>query len=167
MSNHSIGGWELDSLGRQIGPYKGEVLNLESRVEWSEQFVSQHDRDIKQIRYEAAQVAQNLEMRIKEHAQLIKKQALLIKFLADVLCASIGVVAGGLIAGYLQADIYWKAGAGVFVFILTVLAGNLLFGRLAVSHLNDPLRIETSNESGGKEAKRRQRRAGYGGAPGL
>ena len=167
MSNHSIGGWELDSLGRQIGPEKGEVLDLESRVEWSEQFVSQHDRDIKQNRYEAAQVAQNFEMQIKEHAQLIKEQARLIKFLADVLCASIGVVSGGLIAGYLQADIYWKAGAGIFVFILTVLGGNLLFGRLAISRLNGPLTIETSNDNGGKKAKRRQRRVRYGGVPGL
>ena len=49
MSNDNVG-WELDTLGRQLGSYKGEVLDLESRVDWSERFVSQHDRDIRQIR---------------------------------------------------------------------------------------------------------------------
>jgi hypothetical protein len=64
MSNDNVG-WELDTLGRQLGSYKGEVLDLESRVGWSERFVSQHDRDIRQIRYEAAKVAQQLQGKSK------------------------------------------------------------------------------------------------------
>ena len=39
MSNDNVG-WELDTLGRQLGSYKGEVLDLESRVDWSERFVA-------------------------------------------------------------------------------------------------------------------------------
>ncbi|MGB9385286.1 MAG: hypothetical protein WCB50_10845, partial [Pseudolabrys sp.] len=71
MSNNKIG-WDLDVLGPQVGPYKDEVLDIESRVDWSERFVSQHERDIKQTRYEAAKIAQELEKRIKEQGQLIQ-----------------------------------------------------------------------------------------------
>jgi len=64
MSNDSVG-WDLDMLGPQVGPHKGEILDLESRVNWSEQFVGQHERDIKQTRYETARIADELQGRIR------------------------------------------------------------------------------------------------------
>ena len=65
MSNDNAG-WDLDVLGRQVGPNKNEILNLESRVDWSERFVSQHDRDIKQTRHETALIASGFENKIRE-----------------------------------------------------------------------------------------------------
>lgn len=135
MSNNKIG-WDLDVLGPQVGPYKDEVLDIESRVDWSERFVSQHERDIKQTRYEAAQIAQELEKRIKEQGQLIQGQGRLIGFLADVLFAAIAALFAGLVAAYVPVDMYWKAGAGIFVFLTTLLAGNFLFRGFAPSVLS-------------------------------
>ena len=59
MSNDNAG-WDLDVLGRQVGPQKSENLDLETRVDWSEQFVSQHERDIKQTRFETARIARRV-----------------------------------------------------------------------------------------------------------
>ena len=138
MSNDNAG-WDLDVLGRQVGPQKNEILDLESRVDWSERFVSQHDRDIKQTRHETALIASELESKIREQRHLIQGQGRLIDFLAEVLMAVIAASFGGLVAAYVQGDIYWKAGSGVFVFLVTLLAGNFLFRGLAASLLSDPL----------------------------
>ena len=137
MSNDNAA-WELDVLGRQVGPHKTEVLDLESRVNWSEQFVGQHERDIKQTRFETARIANELEHRIREQGHLIEGQGRLIRFLADCLFAVIAALFGGLAAAYVQGDIYWTAGFGVFVFLLTLLAGNFLFRGLAASVSSDP-----------------------------
>ena len=141
-------GWDLDELGRQIDSQKGESLDLESRVDWSERFVSQHERDIKQTRYETAHIAGELETRIQEQGQLIRAQGRLIEFLADVLLAVIAALFGGLVAAYVQGDIYWTAGSGAFVFLLTLLAGNFLFRRLAASLLSDPLTKQKKSRRG-------------------
>jgi uncharacterized membrane protein YraQ (UPF0718 family) len=138
MSNDNAS-WELDVLGPQVGPHRSEILDLESRVNWSEQFVSQHERDIKQTRFETARIANELEHRITEQGQLIEGQGRLIRFLADGLFAVIAALFGGLAAAYVHGDIYWTAGFGVFVFLLTLLAGNFLFRGLAASLLSDPL----------------------------
>ena len=138
MSNDNAG-WDLDVLGRQVGPHKSEILDLESRVNWSEQFVGQHERDIKQTRFETARIANELEHRISEQGRLIERQGRLIRFLADVLFAVIAALFGGLAAAYVHGDIYWTAGFGVFVFLLTLLAGYFLFRGLAASLLGDPL----------------------------
>jgi hypothetical protein len=138
MSNDNAG-WELDLLGRQVGPHKSEVLDLESRVNWSEQFVGQHERDIKQTRFETARIANELEHRIREQGRLIEGQGRLIRFLADCLFAVIAALFGGLAAAYVHGDIYWTAGFGAVVFLLTFLAGNFLFRGLAASLLSDPL----------------------------
>jgi hypothetical protein len=103
MSNDNVG-WELDTLGRQLGSYKGEVLDLESRVDWSERFVSQHDRDIRQIRYEAAKVAQQLQGQIQEHAQTIKGLRRFVGLLAKAFFAVIGAFSAWL--GSCQTTFY-------------------------------------------------------------
>ena len=138
MSNDNAG-WDLDVLGRQVGPQKSEILDLESRVNWSEQFVGQHERDIKQTRFETARIANELEHRIREQERLIEGQGRLIRFLADGLFAVIAALFGGLAAAYVPGDIYWQAGSGVVVFLLTLLAGYFLFRGLAASLLGDPL----------------------------
>ena len=150
MSNDNLG-WDLDVLGRQVGPQKGENLDLETRVDWSERFVSQHERDIKQTRFETARIADELENRIRGHGELIERQGRLIRFLADGLFAVVAALFGGLAAAYVQGDIYWTAGSGVFVFLVTLLAGNLLFRGLAEFQLSDPL---------SKQQKRRNRNQG-------
>lgn len=147
MSNDNAG-WDLDALGRQVGSHKGEVLDLEGRVDWSERFVSQHERDIKQTRYEAAHIAQELEKRIREQGQLITGQERLIEFLADVLCALIAALFGGLVAAYVQGDIYWKAGSGVFVFLATALAGSFAFRIFSASVLSGPLTKRQNRNQG-------------------
>jgi len=134
MSNDNTG-WELDVRGPQIAPHKSEILDLESRVNWSEHF----ERDIKQTRFETARIANELEHRIREQGQLIQGQGRLIRFLADVVFAVIAALFGGVAAAYVHGDIYWTAGFGVFVFLLTLLAGNFLFRGLAGSLLSDPL----------------------------
>ena len=138
MSNDNAG-WDLDVLGRQVGPHKSEILDLESRVNWSEQFVGQHERDIKQTRFETARIANELEHRISEQGRHIERQGRLIRFLADVLFAVIAALFGGFAAAYVHGDIYWTAGFGVAVFLLTLLAGYFLFRGLAASLLGDPL----------------------------
>jgi hypothetical protein len=130
--------WNLDALGRQVGPYKDDVLDLQSRVDWSERFVSQHERDIKQARYETAQSSQQLEKRIQEQGRLIRGQQRLVGFLAEVLFAVSGVLLGGLVSACVQGDIYWTVGSGLFVFLVTVLVGNLLYRRLAASLISEP-----------------------------
>jgi len=146
MSNDNAA-WELDSLGRQLGSYKGEVLDLESRVDWSERFVSQHDRDIRQIRYEAAKVAQQLQGQIQEHAQTIRGLRRFVGLLAKAFFAVIGAFSAWLIfrfvpddilSGYVPNDIYWKVGTALFAFLVAVLMGNLFFRALAASKLREP-----------------------------
>src|SRR5262249_33448872 len=112
---------DLDVLGRQIGPHQSEILDLESRVNWSEQLVGQHERDIKQTRFETARIANELEHRIREQGRILEGQRRLIRFLADVLFAVIAALFGGLAAAYVHGDIYWTAGLGLFVFLLTLL----------------------------------------------
>jgi hypothetical protein len=154
MSNDNAA-WELDSLGRKVGPYKEEVLDLESRVGWSERFVSQHDRDIRQIRYEAAKVTKQLQGQIQEHTQIIKGLRRLVGLLAKAFFAVIAGFFAWLIFrfvpddillsyvpdeisfGYVPNDIYWKAGAALFVFLVTVLVGDLLFRGLAGFRLRE------------------------------
>ena len=153
MSNDNAG-WDLDALGRQVGPHKGEVLDLESRVDWSERFVGQHERDIKQTRFETARIANELDYKIKEQGQLIEGQGRLIRFLADGLFAVIAALFGGLAAAYVHGDIYWTAGSGVVVFLLTLLAGNFLFRGLEASLLSDPLPKQQ------KQQKRRNKNQG-------
>src|SRR5262245_50358625 len=138
MSNDNAR-WEMDVLGPRVAPHQSEVLDLESRVNWSEQFVGQHERDIKQTRFETARIANELEHRISGQGRLIEGQGRLIRFLADVLFAVVAALFGGLAAAYVQGDIYRTAGFGVFVFVLTLLAGHFLFRRLAASLLSDPL----------------------------
>jgi len=146
MSNDNAA-WELDSLGRQLGSYKGEVLDLESRVDLSERFVSQHDRDIRQIRYEAAKVAQQLQGQIQEHAQTIRELRRFVGLLAKAFFAVIGSFSAWLIfrfvpddilSGYVPNDIYWKVGTALFAFLVAVLMGNLFFRALAASKLREP-----------------------------
>src|SRR5262249_33161408 len=100
MSNDNAG-WELDVRGPQIAPHKSEILDLESRVNWSEHF----ERDIKQTRFETARIANELEHRIREQGQLIQGQGRLIRFLADVVFAVIAALFGGLAAAYVHGDI--------------------------------------------------------------
>ena len=79
MSNDNAG-WDLDVLGRQVGPHKSEILDLESRVNWSEQFVGQHERDIKQTRFETARIANELEHKsAPRQGRLIERQGRLIQ----------------------------------------------------------------------------------------
>ena len=125
MSNENAA-WDLDVLGRAVGPRKGELMDLESRLDWSERFVTQHERDIKQTRYEAANISAHLERRIKGLERLNV-------FLAEVLAALIAVLFAGLVAAYVQRGIYWSAGSALLVFIVTFLATNFLFRKVAVS----------------------------------
>jgi hypothetical protein len=143
--------WDLDVLGRQVGPHRAERLDLESRVDWSERFVSQHDREIKQTRHETSRRADELENRIWQQGQLIERQGRLIRFLADVLFAVTAALFGGLVAAYVPGDIYWTAGSGASVFLVTLLAGNFLFSGLAASLARDPLT---------KQQKRPNRKSG-------
>ena len=117
---------DLDVRGRAVGPRKGELMDLESRVDWSERFVTQHERDIKQTRYEAANISAHLERRIKGLERLNV-------FLAEVLAALIAVLFAGLAAAYMQRDIYWSTGCALLVFTVTFLATNILFRKVAVS----------------------------------
>jgi hypothetical protein len=128
MSNDDAG-WD-DVRGPRIAPQ-----DLETHVDWSEQI----ERDIRQTRFETARVANELELRIQKQEQLIEGQGRLIRFLADGLFAVIGALFGGLAAAYVNGDIYWRAGFGVFVFLLTVLGGIFLFKGLTASVLSDPL----------------------------
>ena len=105
MSNENAA-WNLDVLGRAVGPRKGELMDLESRLDWSERFVTQHERDIKQTRYEAANISAHLERRIKGLERLNV-------FLAEVLAALIAVLFAGLVAAYVQRGIYWSAGSAL------------------------------------------------------
>ena len=125
MSNENAG-WDLDVLGRAVGPRKGELMDLENRIDWSERFVTQHERDIKQTRYEAANISAHLERRIKGLERLNV-------FLAEVLAALIAVLFAGLAAAYVQGGIYWSAGSALLVFLVTFLATNILFRKVAVS----------------------------------
>jgi hypothetical protein len=127
MSNDSAG-WDVDALGRQVGPRKGELMDLNSRLDWSERFVSQHERDIKQTRYEAASISAHLEKRIEGLERLIV-------FLGDVLIALVAALFAGLVAAYVQGDIYWLAGSGLFVFVTTLLAANFFFRKVVASCL--------------------------------
>jgi hypothetical protein len=148
MSNDNVA-WELDSLGPQLGSYKREVLDLESRVVWSERFVSQHERDIRQIRYEAAKVVQQLQGQIQEHARTIKGLRRFVGLLAKFFFAAIGAFSAWLIfefvpddilSSYVPSDIYWKPATAIFVFLIAVLVGDLLFRALAASKLSEPHR---------------------------
>ncbi|HMF20942.1 MAG TPA: hypothetical protein VKG24_02280 [Pseudolabrys sp.] len=134
MSDDNVG-WQLDALGRQIGPHRGEILDLESRVDLSERFISQHERDIKQTRYEFASKSAQLEKRIAHLETRTKASERLIKFLGDVLTAVIAVLLAGLVAACAEGDIYWKGGGAFFVFFATLLAGHLVFRRLTTSCL--------------------------------
>jgi len=128
MSNDSAD-WDVDALGRRFGPQKSELMDLNSRLDWSERFVSQHERDIKQTRYEAASISANLEKRIEGLERLIV-------FLGDVLIALVAALFAGLVAAYVQGGIYWLAGSGLFVFVTTFLAANFFFRRVVASCLN-------------------------------
>jgi hypothetical protein len=128
-------GWQLDALGQQVGPHRGEILDLESRVDWSERFVSQHERDIKQTRYEVASSSAHLEKRIAQLEKRTRKSERLIEFLSDVLTTLIAVLFAGLAAACLHGDIYWKGGGAFLVFAATILAGHFIFRGLAASRL--------------------------------
>lgn len=128
MSNDSTD-WDVDALGRRFGPQKSEPMDLNSRLDWSERFVSQHERDIKQTRYEAASISAHLEKRIEGLERLIV-------FLGDVLIALVAALFAGLVAAYVQGGIYWLAGSGLFVFVTTFLAANFFFRRVVASCLN-------------------------------
>jgi len=128
MSNDSAD-WDVDALGRRFGPQKGELMDLNSRLDWSERFVSQHEADIKQTRYEAASISAHLEKRIEGLERLIV-------FLGDVLIALVAALFAGLVAAYVQGGVYWLAGSGLFVFVTTFLAANFFFRRVVASCLN-------------------------------
>lgn len=138
--------WQLDALGRQIGPRRDEVLDLESRVNWSEQFVSQHERDIRQTRYEVASKSAQLERRIAHLEKRTKASQRLIICLSEMLTALIAVLFAGLVAAYIQGDIFWKGIGAFFVFVAAVLVGQLVFGRLAASCLRQRDHISTTPE---------------------
>ena len=128
MSNDTAE-WDVDALGRRVGHQKGELMDLNSRLDWSERFVSQHERDIKQTRYETASISAHLERRIEGLERLIV-------FLGDVLVALVAALFAGLVAAYVQGDIYWLAGSGLFVFATTLLAANFFFRKVIASCLN-------------------------------
>ena len=125
MSNNNAG-WDLDVRGRAVGPRKGELMDLENRADWSERFISQHERDIKQTRYEAANISAHLERRIKGLERLNV-------FFAEVLAALISVLFAGLAAAYVQGNTYWSAGSGLLVFMVTFLATSFLFRNVAIT----------------------------------
>jgi hypothetical protein len=118
--------WDLDALGPQVGPRKGELLDLESRVDWSERFVSQHERDIKQTRYEAATISAHLERRLKGLERLDV-------FFAEVLAALIAILFAGLAAAYVHDDIYWSGGSALLVFAIIFFTTNFLFRKVTDS----------------------------------
>jgi hypothetical protein len=60
----------------------------------------------------------------------------LIVFLGDVLVALVAALFAGLVAAYVQGDIYWLAGSGLFVFVTTLLAANFFFRKVIASCLN-------------------------------
>ena len=129
VSNNNTA-WELQFSGRQTDPHKGETLDMESRLHWSEQFVRQHDREIRQTRDEAAHITQELGKRIQGQGQQIRKQERLIRFLSEVLSALVAVLFAGLVAAYIDGDIYWKAVSGLIGFMLMILAGKFVFKAL-------------------------------------
>jgi hypothetical protein len=124
--------WQLDALGQQVGPHRGEILDLQSRVDWSERVVSQHERDIKQTRYEVASTSAHLERRIVQLERRTRKSERLIEFLSDVLTGLVAVLFAGLAATYMDGDIYAKGAGAIFVFAGTILAGHFVFIGLAV-----------------------------------
>jgi hypothetical protein len=144
--------WQLDALGRQIGPRRGEILDLESRVNWSEQFVSQHEHDIRQTRYEVACKSAELEKRIVQLETQTKASEGLIVFLGEVLTALLAVLCAGLVAAYIQGDIYWKGGGAFFVFVAVLLMGQLVFRGLRGFLFEKRDQIRTTH--GGKRAAR-------------
>jgi len=134
MSNQNAGR-NLDTLGRQVGPQRGEILDLESRIDWSERFVSQHDHDIKQTRYEVANTAAHLEKRIAYLERRTKSSERLITFLGDIMIALIAVLFAGLLASYLEGNVFWKGGGAFFGFVAIILAGHFVFKRLRTTPL--------------------------------
>jgi len=62
-------------------------LDLESRVDWSEQFVNQHEHDINQTRFETARIAGELDNRIRNMEISSRDKDGFIRFLADRLFA--------------------------------------------------------------------------------
>jgi hypothetical protein len=134
MSNQNAG-WPLDTLGRQVGPQRGEILDLENRIDWSERFVSQHDHDIKQTRYEVANTAAHLEKRIAYLERRTKSSERLITFLGDIMIALIAVLFAGLVAAYLEGNVFWKGGGAFIAFVAIILAGHFVFKRLRTTPL--------------------------------
>src|SRR5262245_35942306 len=134
MSNQDAG-WHPDALGRQVGPQRGEIRDLESRVDWSERFVSQHDHDIKQTRYEVANTAVHLEKRIAYLERRTKSSERLITFLGDIMIALIAVLFAGLVAAYLQGNVFWKVGGAFVAFVAIVLSVHFVFKRLRTTPL--------------------------------
>jgi hypothetical protein len=126
MSNQNAG-WKLDTLGRQVGPHRGEILDLESRVDWSERFVSQHEHDIKQTRHEVASKAAHLEKRIAHLERRTKRSERLITFLSDIMIALIAALFAGLVAAYLEGNVFWKGGGAFIAFVAIILAGHFVF----------------------------------------
>src|SRR5262245_16642909 len=134
MSNQNAG-WHRDTLGRQAGSKRGEILDLESRLDWSERFVSQHDHEIKQTRYEVANTTAHLEKRIAYLEKRTKRSERLITFLGDIMIALIAFLFAGLVAAYLEGNVFWKGGAALIAFVAIVLAGHFVFKRLQASLL--------------------------------
>src|SRR5262245_60442762 len=133
MSKDNV--WQLDTLGRQVGPQRGEILDLESRLDWSERFVSQHEHEIKQTRYEAANTAAHLEKRIAYLEKRTKRSERLIISLGDIMISLIAVLFAGLVAAYVQGDAFWKGGGAFIAFVATIFAGHFVFKRLRTTPL--------------------------------
>src|SRR5262245_25021841 len=132
MSNQNAG-WQLHTRGQEIASRRGEILDLESRVDWSERLVNQHEHDIKRARYEAASKAAYLEKRIAYLEKRTKRSERLIAFLGELLIALIAVLFAGLVAAYMHGDAYWKGGGALVMFVAIILGGHFVFERLAVS----------------------------------
>jgi hypothetical protein len=133
MSSDNV--WQLDTRGRQVGPQRSEITDLESRLDWSERFVSQHEQDIKQTRYEVANTTAHLEKRIAYLEKLTKRSERLITFLSDIMIALIAFLFAGLVAAYLEVNVFWKGGGALIAFVAILLAGHFVFKRLQASPL--------------------------------
>jgi hypothetical protein len=129
MSNDNAG-WHLDTLGRQVGPQRGQIPDLKSRVDLSERFVSQHEDDIKQTRYDVASKLAHLEKQIAYLEKRTERSDRLIAILGDIMISLIAILFAGLVAGYLEGNAFWKGGGALMAFIVIFLAGHLGFKRL-------------------------------------
>jgi cation transport ATPase len=120
MSSHNAD-WQLQMRGVEFE--RGKILDLESRVDWSERVVSQHEHDIKQTHYEVASKSAHLEKQIASLEKRIKRSERLIVLLSDIMIALIAVLFAGLVAAYLHGNITWKGFGALTAFVAIFFAG--------------------------------------------